>query len=373
MDLNELRLQINEIDEQMQELFTKRMALCGQVAEYKINNDLPVFQSDREVQILERVTNSAPSGLENATGVYFQTIMDISKCKQFEKVYAMSAEQNAIQYNKLDLSGKHIVAVPGTVGSYNHLACSNLFTDFEPVFHENFEDIFVAVENGEAEFGILPIVNSTAGSVAQTYELLRAHDLYICAETKLRVSHCLAVKNGVKLEDIKEIYSHEQGLQQCSDMIKKYGFKTHRYANTSLAACFIKQSDEAFGAICSQTCADELGLDIIMRDVQNAADNYTKFILVSKKILKSDGANTISVCLALPHQASALYRLLTKFSVAGLNLSMIESMPIANTDFNVVFYLDFMGNIDTPEVVKLICELESELSYFKFLGNYEEV
>lgn len=373
MELNELRSQINEIDLQMQELFTKRMAVAQQVADFKIGKGMPVFQPEREAEILERVSASAPEGLENATRIYFQTLMDISKCKQFEKVYALYDKSKQIKYNKLDLSGKKTVAVPGTVGSYNHLACSNLFEDFEPVFHENFEDIFVAVENGETEFGILPIVNSTAGSVAQTYELLRAHDLYICAETKLRVSHCLAVKNGVKLEDIKEIYSHEQGLQQCSDMIKKYGFKTHRYSNTSLAACYIKQSDKPYGAICSKACADELGLDIILSDVQNATDNYTKFILVSKEILKAEKANTISVCLSLPHQASALYRLLTKFSVAGLNLSMIENMPIANTDFNVVFYLDFSGDIDTPEVLKLMCELETELAYFKFLGNYEEV
>lgn len=370
MDLQDLRLEINEIDKQMQELFTKRMQLCYQVAEYKIENDLPVFQKDREREIIDRVTGAAPDDLKGAMKVYFRTMMDISKCLQYQRFFA---EENSISHKRLDLTGRHTVAVPGTNGSYNHLACSNLFEDFEPLFYEDFEDIFKAVAAGEAEFGILPIVNSTAGSVAQTYELMKEYDFKICAGTKLRVSHCLAVKPGVKFEEIRGIYSHEQGLQQCSDFIKENDFKTHRYSNTSLAACYIKESDKPYGAICSESCADELGLDILRRNIQNATENYTKFILISRETLKSDNADTISVCLALPHQSSSLYRLLTKFAVAGLNLSMIESMPIANTDFDVVFYLDFHGAIDTPEVAKLLSELEQELSYFKFLGNYEEV
>ncbi|MBQ8965486.1 bifunctional chorismate mutase/prephenate dehydratase [Ruminococcus sp.] len=370
MDLKELRLEINEVDKQLQELFTKRMRLCYQVAEYKIANDLPVFHKDREREIIDRVTASAPDDLKGATRVYFQTMMDISKCMQYQQFFA---DAESIKYKPLELSGRHTVAVPGTNGSYNHIACSNLFDEFEPVFHEEFEDIFKAVAEGEAEYGILPIVNSTAGSVAQTYDLMKRYDFKICAGTKLRISHCLAVKKGVKMEDIKAVYSHEQGLQQCSDFINEHGFKTHRYANTSLAAKFIRESDEPYAAICSENAANEFGLDILEKNIQNATENYTKFILISRETLKSANANTISVCLALPHQSSSLYRLLTKFSVAGLNLSMIESMPIANTDFDVVFYLDFHGNIDSPEVAKLLSELEQELSYFKFLGNYEEV
>lgn len=159
---------------------------------------------------------------------------------------------------------------------------------------------------------------------------------------------------------------------QCSEFIEKHGFKTHRYSNTALAACYIKQSEKPYGAICSEDCAEELGLDIIMKDIANVQENYTKFILISKENLKSDGANLISVSLVLPHQKSSLSRLLTKFAVAGLNLQMIESMPIANTDFDVLFYLTFSGAIDSPDVARLMNELQAELTYFKFLGNYEE-
>ncbi|MGN0624221.1 MAG: bifunctional chorismate mutase/prephenate dehydratase [Oscillospiraceae bacterium] len=370
MDLQELRNGINEIDKQLEELFIKRMNLCFDVAEYKLKNNLPVFQSDREKEIIKRVRSDMPAELESAGEVLFTTLMDISKCKQYQKFFA---DKNKIDYEQLDLSGHHKVAVPGTSGSYSHIACCQLFSDCDIDFYENFEEVFQSVEEGDADFGVLPIVNSTAGSVGQTYELLKKYDLKICATTKVKISHCLAVKKGTAFEDIKSVYSHEQGLMQCAGFIKKHGFKTHTYANTALAACYIKTADKPYGAICSEQCAKEQGLEIVRRGIADAEENYTKFILVSKKTLRSPSAHIVSVSLALPHTSSALYRLLTKFSVAGLNLSMIESRPIANTDFDVVFYLDFEGDISSPDVAKLINELEAELSYFKFLGNYDEI
>ena len=370
MDLQQLRKEINQIDNEIIELFKKRMNCCFGVAEYKIENNLPVFQADREKEIIKRIRSSVPEELENSAEVLFTTLMDISKCKQFQKFFA---ESNHIDFEPLDLTGNHVVAVPGTIGSYSHIASTQFVKDGTPVFYETFDEVFSAVSNGEAEFGVLPIANSTTGSIIQTYNLMRQHDFKICAQTKVKVDHCLAVKPGVKLEDVKSIYSHEQGIMQCSKFIEKHGFKTHTYSNTSLAACYIKSSDEPLGAICSQACANELGLEILETRIVDAEENYTKFMLISKKILCPDDANIVSVSLALPHTSSALYRLLTKFSVAGLNLCMIESMPIANTDFDVIFYLDFEGKITSPDVAKLINELEAELSYFKFLGNYSEI
>ena len=370
MDLQELRSQINEIDSQLSELFEKRMRVCADIAEYKIANGLPVFQKDREQEVIERVTAAAPDDLKNASKVYFRTMMDISKCLQYRRIFENTG---FVPFKRLDLSGRHRVAVPGTFGSYNHIACSELFEDADTMFFDSFEEIFKAVSAGAAEFGILPIINSTAGSVVQTYELMRQYDFKICAQTKLRISHCLAVRKGVRAEDVHDVYSHEQALRQCSDMVHRRGYKAHSFSNTSLAACFVKDSKEPCAAICSQQCAEELGLEILQSDVQNAAENYTKFILISHETFKSDNADTISLCLALPHQSSSLYRLLTKFAVAGLNMTMIESMPIANTDFDVMFYLDFKGDIGKKEVTTLLSELSQELSYFKFLGNYKEV
>lgn len=370
MGLTELRKNINDIDDEIIKLFQKRMECSFKVAEYKIENNMPVFQADRENEIIQKIRNSVPKELENSAEVLFTTLMDISKCKQYQKFFA---DSNRIEFQPLDLTGSPVVAVPGTVGSYSHIACTQFVKNGKPVFYENFEEVFQAVESGEAEFGVLPFANSTTGSVVQTYHLMREHDFKICAETRVKVDHCLAVKPGVKLEDIKSIYSHEQGIMQCSEFIKKHGFKTHTYSNTSLAACYIKGSDKPLGAICSHVCAEELGLEILEQGIADAQENYTKFMLISKKTLCPENANMISVSLALPHTSSSLYRLLTKFSVAGLNLCMIESMPIANTDFDVIFYLDFEGSITSADVAKLINELNSELSYFKFLGNYTEI
>lgn len=370
MELSELRKDINDIDSKIIKLFQKRMECSFGVAEYKIKNNMPVFQADREKEIIQRIKSCVPQELENSAEVFFTTLMDISKCKQYQKFFA---DSNQIEFQPLDLTGNPIVAVPGTVGSYSHIASTQFLKNGRPVFYENFEEVFHAVDNGEAEFGVLPFANSTTGSVVQTYHLMREHDFKICAETKVKVDHCLAAKQGVKLEDIKSIYSHEQGIMQCSRFIKEHGFKTHTYSNTSLAACYIKGSDKPLGAICSRVCADELGLEVLEQGIADAQENYTKFMLISKKTLCHAEANMISVSLALPHTSSSLYRLLTKFSVAGLNLCMIESMPIANTDFDVIFYLDFEGSITSPDVAKLINELNSELSYFKFLGNYSEI
>lgn len=370
MDLTELRGQINEIDKELEALFMKRMDICLQVAEYKLKNGMEVFQSDREKEIIKRVRADADEGMENSAEVFFTTLMDISKSKQYQRFFA---KNTSIPHEKLDLAQYGRVAVPGTAGSYSEEAAKKFLPNSDLVFFADFEDVFKSVLGGEADFGILPIQNSTAGSVARTYELMKKYDFKICAMTKVRIDHCLAAKSELSLDEIKIVYSHEQALSQCSDFLRGNGLKCHEHYNTALAADLVMNSDEPYAAVCSRKCANDKGLVIIKENIANANDNYTKFILISKKTLCPDNADIISVSLSLPHTRSALYRMLTKFSVAGLNLTMIESKPIANSDFDVVFYLDFEGSIQTPDVVKLLTELENELTYFRFLGNYSEV
>lgn len=369
MGLGELRGQINDIDAQILSLFEKRMEVCYKVAEYKMDNGLEVFQSDRENEVISRVRSSVSAELADPAQVLFTNLMDISKCRQFQRFFA-SADQ--LPYERLELSGSRTAAVPGTVGSYSHAAAKKLLPESEPVFFDSFGEVFAAVESGSAEFGIVPIANSTAGTVSQTYELMRRHDLKICACTKIAVEHCLAIRQDTDIKDVKRVYSHEQALMQCAGYLSAHGYSTRTAENTALAAAFVSRSSEPIAAICSTDCAEHFGLKIIDKNIEDAHNNFTKFILISKKLKLAEDADIISVSLTVPHQASALYRLLTKFSVSGLNLTMIESRPIANTDFDVLFYLDFEGSIKSPDVIKLIRELESELGYFRFLGNYKE-
>lgn len=370
MELDELREQINGIDEEIAKLFIKRMGLCLDVSRYKIENSMPVFQRGREKDILDKMKEMFPDDLKSSSQVLYQTIMDISKCRQYREFFA---DNNTIEHFPLDMQKPCRVAVPGTKGSFSHIASTKPFKNGIIEFYDHFEQVFEALENGKADFGVVPIANSTAGSVVATYELLKKYDLKICATMKQKITHCLAAKKDTSIEDIKIVYSHEQALMQCSEFIKQHGLKGHSHANTALAAEFAAHSDQPFGAICSKECAEINGLDILAEDIANVPENFTRFIIISKQTLCSKGANIISVILSLPHEKSALYRLLTKFSVAGLNLTMIESRPIANTDFDVVFYLDFEGSIRDEQVAMLINELSQELAYFKFLGNYEDI
>ena len=369
-DLTQLRGEINEIDDQILKLFQKRMEICYDVAEYKIENKMKVFHPEREQQIVERVRSSVPEDLANSAETMFTNIMDISKCKQFQRFFA---DATPLPYSPLDLTGKRTVAVPGTVGSYSHVAAGRFLPDSEPLFFESFGEVFAAVQSGNAEFGVVPITNSTAGTVTQTYELMRMYDFSICAATKVRANHVLCAKQETEPSEITKVYSHEQALMQCSNYLSEHGYSTRPYENTALAAAFVKDSDKPYAAICSDFSAKHWGLKIIDTNIANAESNFTRFILITKDMRLAEDANIISVALRLPHQTAALYRLLTKFSVAGLNLTKLESRPIANTDFDVLFYLDFEGSVLVPDVIKLIRELETELSYMKFLGNYKEI
>lgn len=370
MDLKDLRKQINEIDEQILSLFEKRMAVASQVADYKVKNGLPVFQSDREKEIIQKVRSNVSNGLENGAEVLYNTIMDISKSHQYQKLFSNS---DVIEYAPFDYSMVDKIACPGTYGSYSEIAAKQISSSADISFYNSFDEVFEAVINGECNFGILPIQNSTAGSVTQTYELMKRYNFYIVGGTKVKVEHCIAARHDTSFENVTTVLSHEQGLMQCSEFLKQNGFKTKEYLNTALAAEFVKNSSQPYAAVCSEECADEMGLRVLRRNIGNAYDNYTRFILISKNILISDDADIVSVSLSTPHSRSALYRLLTKFSVAGLNLLRLENKPIASKDFDVVFYLDFEGSVKNREVASLLSELSSELTYFKFLGNFKEI
>ena len=370
MNLTDLRNRIDDIDKEILKLFIERMDIAKDVAMFKVENNLPVFQSSREIEIINNVRNNSPEKLKNSSEVLFKNIMDISKyCQEIE----IFNNQGNFSYIDFINNNGFSIGCQGVDEAYSHIASKKLFGENNVVFFKTFDEVFEAVENGSIDFGVLPIQNSTAGSVAKTYELLRKYNLYISSSISLKLSHCLATRKGVKIENIKKVYSHEQALWQCSDYLKDNNFDGCAFSNTALSAEYVKNCDENFACICSVDCAKLNGLEILSEDISNADENYTRFICISKKIFIPKNADIISVSLSLPHSSGALYSLLTKFAVAGLNLLRIESKPIASKDFDVVFYLDFAGSIKDENVVKLLTALKNELNYFKFLGNYNEV
>lgn len=370
MNLDELRAEIDKQDRTILSAFEKRMELCHKVAEYKKQNGLPIFQGDREKKIIEKVRSNSPDGLKDAAAVLFTEIMDISKSLQQEDIFKSSGTAKPSDFV---ISTSDIVGCQGTSGSNSETAARLLFPHNEIVFHNDFEQVFKAVAGGSVNHGILPIHNSTAGSVTQTYDLMRKYDVYITKVIKTEIYHCLAVKKGVKKEQISKVYSHPQALSQCSAFLSDNGLEPVSSLNTAIAAEFVSKSDEPIGAICSESCAELYGLEILEKRISNVSPNYTKFICISGDFLVSDDADTISVNLKLPHSAGSLYRLLSKFFISHMNLTKIENRPMLDGSFDVMFYLDFTGNVGDGKVRGLLSELACELEYFKFLGNFSEI
>lgn len=369
MDLNELREGIDNIDSRILELFEKRMDLCRNVALYKKENNLPIFQSDREVQIIEKIRNKTKNpALKDGSAALFTSIMDISKYLQQQEI--MQDETNINFKAVQNLGDAKKIGCQGTSGANSETAANMIFGDKPIIFYQTFEDVFKAVECGEVDYGIIPVQNSTAGSVTPAYDLMKKYDFHIVKSVCVKITNCLAVKNDIEISGIECVYSHPQALSQCSDFIEKNNLKAQQYGNTATAAKFVSESDENIAVICSEDCAKSLGLKILAIGISNFIPNYTQFICISKEFKVLPDADTISVMLNISNTPGSLYRLLSKFLTGGMNLDRIESRPIKNGSFDVMFYLNFKGNIHDKNVQTLIKGLENDLEYFKLLGAY---
>lgn len=369
MNLSNLREQIDVIDGEMLDLFIKRMDVCRQVGEYKKANNLPVMQGGREQQIIENIRSRSPEYLKDGAAVLFRNIMDISKSIQN---IGMAADKK-VSFSAFSAKDAQKIACQGTDGAYSSVACKKLFTDKPSEFFTSFEEVFDAVDSGRCDFGILPLENSTIGTISETYELMAKRDFYINSLVRVEITHCLAAKKGTKLSDIKRVYSKSEALSQCSEFLKNGGFETCDFANTALSAEFVKNSGEPIACVCSEDCAKLLGLDILSRNIADAQPNYTRFICFSKSLTVNSDSDIVSVLLTLPHTGGSLNRLLTKFSVNGLNLTKIESKSIAGSNFEFMFFLDFVGNCLDFKVMALLDDLKNETSSFRLLGNFTEM
>lgn len=368
MDLFTLREQIDDIDDKILDLFVERMKVCEDIAEYKKNTKLSVLQSNREIEVIDMMRKKSPDTLKDGTAVLFTNIMDISKSLQ----QRMLKDRFTISTKPFNPKDNLKIGCQGVSGSNQEEATKKLFEDKKINFYTTFSDVFEAVKNQEIDIGILPIQNSTAGSVSETYDLMRKYNFYISATIVTPINHCLAVKKGTTFNEIEKVISHPQALNQCSEFLRINNFNTENYFNTASAAKLTASSDSKIAAICSPACAELYGLTILKNDIADISPNYTRFICITRDFYISQNPDTISVALSLPNVKGSLYRLLTKFYVYGLDLKHIESKPLKDGSFDVIFYLDFTGNINEANTACLLNELKSQLSYFKFLGNYEE-
>ena len=267
-----------------------------------------------------------------------------------------------------------VVACQGIEGAYSQLATDKLFANADIMYFRTFDGVFHAVEAGMCRYGVLPIENSSYGSVTQVYDLMNSHKFHIVRAMKLQISHRLLAKPGTKFENIKEVYSHSQAIGQCSKFLREYqNIKVNIVANTAVAAQMVAESDrDDIAAISSPECAPLYGLDIIKDDVQNSDHNYTRFIVICKDLEIYPGADKASIMISLGHTPGSLTDLLSRFSALGLNLTKLESRPIVGRDFEFMFYLDVEASIYSEQFVNLLCQLDSEPAEFTFLGCYKE-
>lgn len=379
MDITELRGEIDKIDDELLKLFCARMELSAQVADYKRERGLPIYVPAREREILQNVAQKAGAELSDYARSLYGTIFELSRGYQARrngKETKLFREITAAIENTPRLFPRSaMVACQGVEGAYSQLACEKIFPNPMILYFKNFEGVFSAIEKGMCRYGVLPIENSTAGSVNQVYDLMIQHNFSIVRTFRLKVDHNLLVNPGTKLEDIREIYSHQQAISQCAGFLAKLpNVNVMAVENTAVAAEMVASSGRKdVAALSSRSCAQLYGLENIAPSIQDKGNNRTRFICISKNLEIYPGADKTSIMMILPHKPGALYRVLARIYTLGINVTKLESRPLPDREFEFMFYFDLETSIYSEEFVQLMCELDDFCEEFKYLGSFSEV
>ena len=379
MEIQELRGQIDQIDDQLVKLFAQRMDVAAQIADYKKAENLPIFVPAREREKLVDVAQKAGPEMENYTRVLYSMLFELSRSYQSKRNNIDSPLYkkitNAIENTPKLLTQTPMVACQGVEGAYSQIACEKIFKNPFIMYFKNFDGVFNAIEQGLCQYGILPLENSTAGSVKKVYDLMIQHNFSIVRTYRLKVDHNLLANPGAEISDIREIYSHEQAINQCSDFLKQLpGVKIIPVENTAVAAQMVCKSGRTdVAALSSRSCAELYGLNCLAASVQDKGNNRTRFICISKNLEIYPGSDKTSIMMVLSHRPGALYKVLARLYVLGINVTKLESRPIPDRDFEFMFYFDLDTSIYSEEFVQLMCELDDLCEEFKYLGSYTEV
>lgn len=379
MDLEELRKQIDEIDTQMCDLFAKRMQVVSEVGRYKKENNLPVYHPSRARTVLHNVSRRLGSEFEGYGRTLYRTIFDLS-----ESYETRMLAQGSEFYDRI----KEITSVPpqpfpkrasvacaGCEGSYAHLASERLFDLPDIMYMNGFEGVFKAVSSGLCEYGVLPIENSLAGSVNAIYDLLSEYNVSIVRGVRLKVDHALLGVPGAKLSEIREIYSHQQAISQCSEFLSTLkNVRVIAMENTAEAARMVAQAgDRTKASLSSRLCAELYQMQVLKSSAQNRDNNYTRFICIAKEPKIYSGADRTSVMINIPNRPGTLFRILSRFNATGVNLVKLESRLIPEREFEYRFYFDIEASVYSTEFLSLMCELHDCGEQFKYFGTYAEI
>lgn len=378
MELSDYREKIDAIDAQLVELFKQRMDTSAEIAEYKKVHGLKVLDSSRERKKLNEIASMVPEEFSEYVSSLYSLMFELSRSYQNRVIGISSPLSDDIARALSDtpplFPQSASVACQGVEGAYSQLACDRLFKRANVLYFSSFEAVFAAIEKGLCKYGVIPVENSTAGSVNAVYDLMMKHDFKIVRSVRLKVDHNLLVNRGTKLEDIKEIYSHEQAISQCGDFLASLkGVRVIPCENTAVAAKRVASSGRNdVAALSSRACMELYSLDCLAYGVQNMGNNYTRFVCISKQLEIYPGADRTSIMAVLPHKPGSLYQVLSRFYAHGINLNKLESRPLPERNFEFMFYFDIETPVYSPEFMQLMGELSSSCERFTYLGSYSE-
>lgn len=379
-DLAQYRNQIDAVDRELVRLFEERMAITQRVGEYKLAHGIPVLDPSREREVLAGkaalVENVA---LKTDVVALYESIMGLSRRQQRRLVHegeencAYAAYLAAQKRLRTPVENPRVV-YQGEPGAYSEEACAGYFgPHVDSRGLPWFGDVFLALERGEADYAVLPIENSSTGSIRQVYDLLAQYSYHIVGEWQLRIEHCLMALPGVGLDEIETVYSHEQGLMQSEQFLDSH--RTWRRIPTLDTAGSAKQvaqgEERNAAAICSRRAAQLYGLNILAEKINHNAENHTRFVVVSPLPERASQRDKISALFTLPHQSGSLHEILTIFTVHGLNLMKLESRPVPGKSWEYLFFLEFSGDLEAPGMDGVLHELSQLASDMRILGNYK--
>lgn len=374
--LEEYRAQLDEIDRGIVRLYEQRMQVSEEVAEYKIANGRTVLDRQREQEKL-RAVESMVRDERNRLGAreLFEQLMSSSRKRQYQMMSEQGAQMQSAFTQVASLTGPDTrVVFQGAAGSYSEAAMKNFFGENVASFGvETFRDAMISIEEGAADYAVLPIENSTAGIVSENYDLLVEFENYIVGEQIIRIEHCLMSVPGADLDGIKRVYSHPQSLAQSERFLQEHlswqqiGMKNNAFAAQKVAS----EKDPSQAAIASAYAAKAYGLEILLRGVNQSSSNSTRFIIVSPRKIFTENADKISLCVEIAHESGALYHLLSHIIYNGLNMVKIESRPIEDRSFEYRFFIDFEGKLTDPAVRSALRGIREEARHMRILGCYQ--
>lgn len=370
MDLKDLRDEIDKVDDVITRAYIERLALVKRVGEYKKQHNVPIEHGDREQAILDRLTAEFGSQYKTAIDYLYTGIMTFSKMEQ--NLLKAKGREVVFEKSKTDFSAETSVGLAGTTGAYAEKAAKKLFPHMEPKFYKHFGDVFAAVDRGDIKYGIVPIENSTAGSVNEVYDLLKEYNIKIVGADRLTVNHCLFGVKGSQISDIKKVYSHPQALYQCKHFLESRGIEAVEESNTAVACRKVAEmNDISVGAIGAETNADK-GLKLLKRGLQDAEHNFTRFIVISKTMTVSADADKLSLMVSIKHKPGTLFQLLSILSSFKVNLLKLESRPIPEQQFEFMFYLDIQCDVFAEATSRMLACISAYCETMTILGAYKE-